>query len=328
MGPKRNKTKIMVIGYDGASFDVLSPMIEKGILPHFASLINEGVSGRLQTTVPPISGPAWATFATGQYPGKHGIYDFFRNLPDTYGCTPINSSFFPTKTLWEHLSAQGKKVGVMNMLFTYPPKEVNGFVVSGRGTPGEDVNYTYPDWIKTEILSFEPRYRVEAYRQISQTKHFLRLLVEQLKCQERINRHLFRKYPCDFTISYFAVPDLVQHIFWKYLDPNHPHYDHKKASQLLPLIEECFMTLDSFIFERLKMIDEDTLLFIISDHGAGPLHKVFQLNRWLQESQLLFLKENYSKRRLMFMALLNKLAKGMINITSAIDIFGLRRLIC
>jgi predicted AlkP superfamily phosphohydrolase/phosphomutase len=320
-----NRTKVMVLGFDGTCFNVLAPMIESGKLPNFARLMREGVSGDLKTTVPPISGPAWATFATGQYPGKHGIYDFFRNLPDTYGYTPINSSFFPSKTLWEILSERGKKVGVMNMLFTYPPKELNGFVISGRGTPGEDVGYTYPASLKEEILAFEPKYRVEAYRQISQTGRFLRLLVEQLRRQERVNRYLIRKYPCDFTASYFAVPDLIQHIFWKYLDPGHPHYNRKKASRLLPLIEECFATLDSFIGERLQMIDEDTLLFIVSDHGAGPLSRVFQLNRWLQEFQLLFLKENRSKRR--SVALLGKMARGVANITAGLDVFGLRRFI-
>jgi len=327
MGQNKNKVKVMVLGFDGASFNVLLPMIEKGKLPHFASMMKHGVSGKLRSVIPPVSGPAWTTFATGVYPGKHGIYDFFRNLPEEYGCTPINSSFIPTKTLWEILSEQGKKIGVMNTLFSYPPQKVNGFVISGRGTPGENSQYSYPDQLKDEILTYEPKYKIEPYRQISQTKRFLRLLVEQLKCQERVNRYLFQKYPCDFAMSYFAVPDLIQHIFWKYIDPNHPHYSYKRARRFLPLIEDCYTTLDSIICERLKMIDEDTILIVISDHGAGPLHKLFQLNKWLQQSQLLFLKENYSERNLANMVLLTNLAKGLLNIASRVDIFGLRRLI-
>lgn len=317
----------MVLGFDGASFDVLLPMIEKGMLPNFALMIKHGVSGKLKSTIPPVSGPAWTTFATGQYPGKHGIYDFFRNLPEEYGCTPINSSFIPTKTLWEILSEQGKKVGVMNTLFSYPPQKVNGFVISGRGTPGENSQYSYPDQLKDEILAYEPKYKIEAYRQISQTRRFLRLLATQIQCQERVNQYLIQKYPCEFIMSYFAVPDLIQHIFWKYIDPNHPNYNKRRADKFLPLINECYIILDSILGKRLKMIDEDTVLIVVSDHGAGALHKVVQLNKWLQQSQLLFLKEEYNGRNLASMILLNKLAKGLLNIVSRADIFGLRRLI-
>lgn len=328
MQQNKNKTKVMVIGIDGASFNVLLPMIEKGRLPNFASIIESGVSGKLRSIIPPISGPAWTTFATGVYPGMHGIYDFFRNLQENYACTPINSSFIPMKTLWEVLSDQGRKVGVMNMLFSYPPQKVNGFVVSGRGTPNEKVKYSYPERIKDEILDFEPHYRIEAYRQISMTRHFLKLLVDQLKCQERVNQYLFRKYPCDFTMSYFAVPDLIQHIFWKYMDPTHPNHDHKDANRLLPFIENCYKVLDDILSERLKMMDEDTIMIIVSDHGAGPLHKMVQINKWLQQSQLLFLKEEYNKNGTWTsMLMLSKLLKGLLSITSKVDILGLRRLI-
>jgi len=328
MEQNKNKTKVMVIGFDGASLNVLLPMIQKGKLPHFASIMASGVSGKLRSIIPPISGPAWTTFATGVYPGMHGVYDFFRNLQGNYACTPINSSFIPLKTLWEILSDQGKKVGVMNMLFSYPPQRVNGFVVSGRGTPNENVKYAYPERIKDEILDFEPHYRIEAYRQISMTGHFLKLLVDQLKCQERVNQYLFRKYSCDFTMSYFAVPDLIQHIFWKYMDPTHPNHDHQDAKRLLPLIEGCYQVLDDILSERLKMMDEDTILIVVSDHGAGPLHKMVQINKWLQDAKLLFLKEEYNKKgTLRSLLMLNKLLKGLISITSKVDILGLRRLI-
>lgn len=320
-----NHTKIMVLGFDGASLNVLLPLIEQGKLPHLNSLMREGLSGTLRSTTPPLSGPAWTTFATGVNPGKHGIFDFFRNIPSEGSCTPINSSFVPVKTLWEILSEHGKKVGVMNMLFTYPPQKVNGFVVSGRGTPGEEVQYSYPESIKKEILAFDPLYRVEAYTRISQTTHFLKLLLEQIRRQEKVNQYLFAKYPCDFTASYFGVPDLIQHIFWKHMDPAHPHYNRRKSAKVLPLIEECLRLLDSIVGERLQMIDSDTILLVMSDHGAGPLHKTLQLNKWLQQERLLCIKEKYQSRRVKWLRLMGGFLKGALNIASGLDIFGLRR---
>ena len=112
MDKRPGNAKIMVLGFDGASWNILKTMMEKGHLPHFSYLMKNGVSGNLKSTVPPLSGPAWASFATGKNPGKHGIYDFFRNVPKEYATTLINSSFFPTKTLWEVLSEKGKKVAV------------------------------------------------------------------------------------------------------------------------------------------------------------------------------------------------------------------------
>ncbi|MBI5740234.1 MAG: alkaline phosphatase family protein [Nitrospirae bacterium] len=327
MNKKENKTKVMVLGFDGSSFNVINELISKGKLPHFAALMKEGAWGKLRSTVPPLSGPAWATFSTGKQPGRHGIYDFFRNLPGEYACTPINSSFIPGKTFWETLSEQGRKVGIINMLFTYPPSEVNGFIVAGRETPSEDAEYTFPKALKAEILGVEPGFKVEPFRQISRTKHFLRHVARQLKCQERVCSYLIRKHPCDFTMSFFAIPDIIQHIFWSCLDPSHPNYERRESGKFLPLIEKCYMALDDIIANRLKSMDENTVLMIMSDHGAGPAHKVFQVNKWLKDEGLLHIKENYDKSYGVSIGFLKKALTGIINAGSRFDVLGLRRLI-
>jgi len=317
----------MVLGFDGCTYNILLPLIKKGKLPNFASMIEGGVSGDLRSTVPPLSGPAWATFTTGKLPGKHGIYDFFRNLPQEYSCTPINNSFLSEKPFWEILSDQGRRVGVMNMLFTYPPTALNGFLIAGRETPSEEVAYTFPEGLKDEILSQDPGYKVELHRNISRTRHFLGQVVKRLECQERINAYLMKKYPSDLATSFFAIPDILNHVFWSCMDKEHPNHTKKEEDKFLPLIEDCFITLDNIVGSRLREMDDDTILIIMSDHGAGPLHKTVQINRWLKDEGLFSLKEAYKDRKSLTLLLVKKALGFLIHKASSIDIFGIRRII-
>ncbi|MFC1633820.1 alkaline phosphatase family protein [Planctomycetota bacterium] len=289
-----HQTKVMVIGMDGATFDVINPLISQGKLPHLQSLIQEGVSGPLKSTLPPLSAAAWSTFQTGKNPGKHGIFDFLRNCPGEYSCTVVNSTFLKSKTLWEILSENRRSVGVLNVMFNYPPREVNGFIVSGKETPDEQKEYTYPRSLKQKILQFEPKYQAEPFRRVYQTKSFLKKVPVLLKRQERVNSYLLNKYSPDFFMNLFAIPDIIHHLFWKYIDSSHPHYCEKKSRQYLPLIERCYQTLDDIVGGRMQMVDKDTVVIIMSDHGGGGLHKIVQLNRWLKEQGLLSLKEEPS----------------------------------
>ncbi len=300
------KIKVMVIGIDGATFDVINPLISRGKLPNLKHLIDNGASGQLKSTMPPLSPAAWSTFQTGKNPGKHGVFDFFRNSPGEHGYLPVNSTFLKSKTLWEILSDYGKSVGVLNIMFNYPPRKVNGFIVSGKETPSEESEYTYPPSLKKELLRVEPKYEAEPFKRVSKTRKFLKDVPVRLNRQEKINSYLFKKYSPDFFTNLFAIPDVVHHIFWKYIDPSHPHYHEKESRMYLPLIEKCYQTLDDIIGRRLKMIDEDTVVIIMSDHGGGPLHRFIQLNRWLEQCGLLVLKNKHKGSNLSFVRKLMK----------------------
>lgn len=317
--------KVMVIGIDGATFDVLTPLINEGKLPHLEALIREGTSGNLKSTIPPLSSAAWSTFQTGMYPGKHGVFDFYRNNHSELTFDPANSTFLKAKTLWEILSDKGKKVGVINLLFTYPPREVNGFIITGKETPGEDKDYTFPSSLKKEILQFDPKYKVEPFSNISRDKNFLKAVPVRLMRQERVNQFLLKKYQVDCFMNLFAMPDIIHHIFWKHMDPSHPLYREKEARDYLPLIEKCFKTLDEIIGSRLKVIDEDTVTIIMSDHGAGPLHKHIHLNRWLQEQGLLVLKPGHGVKHSSLHRNLKSMMKSLYLHLLKYDSFGFRR---
>ncbi|NQU08302.1 MAG: alkaline phosphatase family protein [Candidatus Abyssubacteria bacterium] len=114
-------TKVMVIGLDGGSLDLIRSLAEKGIMPNLLALINEGVSGELKSVFPPITAPAWASFLTGKNPGKHGIFNFFKNLRDLDNRRIVSHDSIKAETLISIANQSGKKVASINMPVTYPP---------------------------------------------------------------------------------------------------------------------------------------------------------------------------------------------------------------
>ena len=123
---KPKAPKILVIGLDGATFDLIDPWVKEGKLPALAECLKEGTRSTLLSTPLSNSAQAWSSFITGKNPGKHGIYDFFEARQDSYGVQFLNASFRKGKSLWRLVSDAGKKVGVMNVPMTYPAEAVNG----------------------------------------------------------------------------------------------------------------------------------------------------------------------------------------------------------
>jgi predicted AlkP superfamily phosphohydrolase/phosphomutase len=136
--------RILVIGLDGVPLDLIVSWAREGKLPVLQRFISEGVAGRLCSTVPPTSGPSWSSFATGENPGKTGIYDFLYRRDGSYHFPPVNSSRRDGKPLWHILSEAGRRVGVFNVPVTYPVEPVNGFMLSGWMTPYAARDFAYP----------------------------------------------------------------------------------------------------------------------------------------------------------------------------------------
>ena len=143
--------RVVVVGVDGATFDIIKPWSSAGFLPNIKKLLEDGTHGFLNSTIPPITGPAWVSFQTGKNPGKHGIFDWLKRDNNSYALKPINAGDIKHKTIWEIIGEQGKKACVINVPVTFPPKKVNGSIVSGMLTPSKNSEYTYPTNLKSEI---------------------------------------------------------------------------------------------------------------------------------------------------------------------------------
>lgn len=267
--------KTLIIGLDGATFDLMLPWIEEGRLPHLRKLIREGAYSRLRSTTPPITPCAWSSFMTGKNPGKHGLFDFVEPTADGRDFRFTNASARQGETLWGCLGRHGRRVGVVNVPMTFPPERVNGYLLSGLDTPHEHSNYCFPTTIRDELRRQGIPYRVDLrhlgdMRTDRRRDRRIRDLHEMEAVRTQAVRYLQKTYPTDFTAVVYIATDQVQHHFWHYMDPQHDKFDAAGARKYGNVIRDTYVHLDSLIGQLLEDIDDQTVVIVMSDHGFGP----------------------------------------------------------
>ncbi|RJP25485.1 MAG: hypothetical protein C4520_02460 [Candidatus Abyssobacteria bacterium SURF_5] len=297
----QRKKKVVVIGVDGATFDIISPMIKKGRLKNFARLLKESAHGTLVSTIPPNSSVAWSSFMTGKKPGKHGVYFFMEKKPNSYARPVISAKSIKAKTLWNLLSEQGKRVIVVNVPVTYPPEKVNGFLVGGLLTPSPMSVFTHPPELHMELIAALGDYPIDT----DAVDVFLNTGDEVLAYQSMVHgtrkvheaaKLLMSKNAWDFAMVMFSITDKVAHVAWKYTIPEYQKQFPEKCAKFRGLIETSYELVDDLIGDIISTLDEDTSVIIMSDHGFGPIHEKFYVNRWLRDEGLLVLKKGGSFR--------------------------------
>ena len=147
--------KVVVLGLDGATFNIIRPMIEQGRLKNFARLIDRGSSGNLISTILPLSSVAWSSFACGRNPAKHGMYDFSKRVDGSYNYAPVTSLGSGSKSNLGICIRSWKRCLIVNVPLTYPPEKVNGVMISGFPYPESRRDFAWPkdviDEIKNEL---------------------------------------------------------------------------------------------------------------------------------------------------------------------------------
>lgn len=289
--------RVLVIGIDGATFDIIKPLMEEGKLPHFKKLTAKGSSCELKSTIPMLSPVAWTTFATGGRPGKHGIFNFLARQDGTYEIIPSSSSQRRLKPIWKVAGEQGRKVVVMNVPATFPPDPVNGLMIAGDPAPFHDQRRVFPH---------------EAYQGLEQTfgKNFLkpappgggesRFLHNLLGSVERwtsLAKHALQSTDWDLGVVVYIATDTAQHFFWKNIDTCHPLYTEKEAGRFGTAISQVYQKMDWAMGELLKLTDGNTGIVILSDHGFGPLYRAVPLMDWLVERGYLSFRNNGKREK-------------------------------
>jgi len=318
------RPKVAVLGVDGADFAYYQRWIAKGLTPNFAKLARRGRIGILQSTYPPVTAPAWISFMTGQQPGSHGIVGFAAPANGEYTRKVVNSSSYPSPTVWEVAGEQGSRCVVVNVPLTYPIRPVNGILVSGMLTP-EGVDFTHPPEFLPELRLLQPDYRIDLeWQNYRDRGHDL---VRDQKAMTRARAELCVKLlqskPWDFFMTVFTGTDRIQHCL-------HEHVmaiDDDEAVRRDPLtaaVRDYFVTLDEHIGDVMEAAGEDTNFVVISDHGFGPLKGRFYFNKWLADEGLLALRSPSSgSNRRAFKRALNAVGVRRSTLTSVGRALGL-----
>jgi predicted AlkP superfamily phosphohydrolase/phosphomutase len=287
-------TRVLVIGLDGVPLDLIRSWAQEGKLLILKSVMDEGVVGSLRSTLPPISAPAWSSFMTGKNPGKTGIYDFLYRRNGSYVFPPNDAHRQDGKSIWNILSAESKRVGVLNVPMTYPVESVNGFMISGWMTPYMARDFVYPPHLLGELQTEVGHYRIYPSATFSE-KHkesFLEACNRLLDLRTRTALYLMQREPWDFFMVVFFDTDRILHQMWHYLDRSHPWHSSDGASDKSQPVWRYFQRLDRSIGQLIHQAGDDTLVVIMSDHGMGPAHNMIVLNNWLLDIGLLQLKDS------------------------------------
>jgi predicted AlkP superfamily phosphohydrolase/phosphomutase len=273
---------MVLIGIDGATWNAIHPMMERGLLPSISKMIKEGVHGPLESTQPPLSPAAWTSIFTGVGPGRHGIFGFTKRKPDSYFITPISSRDRVATPIWRMVSREGLSTVALNIPFAYPPDRVTGVMTTGLGTPSKGSEFTYPMEFKHELLDKYPGFDVDFNedmillgREADPVKKIFEVTQEQI----RVTKDLFDGRKWDLFISVLRSTDVIQHFYWN-----------DQA-----VMDECYSQVDGLVGWMMDHLDEKTLLMVCSDHGFDAVHHRVNITRWLNETGFLKLKERRSK---------------------------------
>ena len=280
--------RVMIIGVDGATLQLIRPWALAGKLPTFQRLIDQGASGILQSTMPPVTPAAWSSLATGMNQGKHGLFDFFARRKDGYETMLVNATHRHGAPLWQLLGEAGHRVTVFNVPATYPPEKVNGFMVSGLLTPPQTTNATSPPTLLDELRQAVPDFsfyppgifsKGEEAKFVDAVLAWDRMTLQALK-------FLMQKQSWDFLFGVFIGVDIVSHFMWRHMtapDDNTGTSDPATQEKLTSAIFQVYQQVDEIIAELLTEVGDDTYVMIVSDHGFGPLDYYMHLNALLVE---------------------------------------------
>lgn len=260
-------------------------------LPNLDRLMREGSYGRMESSIPAITVPAWSCMMTGRDPGELGIYGFRNRRDRTYNSMGISDgSAVKFPRLWDYLGEAGWKVVALSVPGTTPPYAVNGSLVSCFLTRSMEVPFTHPPELADQIRTWMPDFMMDVPNFRSDEKA---CILENLftLCDQRFTlaEKLIDRDAPDFLMLVDMGVDRIHHAFWKPMDPRHPQYE--PDSEFANAIHDYYVHVDQRVGELLARCDEETVVLVVSDHGAQPLMGGICVNEWLIATGYLTLKE-------------------------------------
>jgi predicted AlkP superfamily phosphohydrolase/phosphomutase len=285
--PKANN-RILVVALDGADFRLLRPWMDAGELPELARLARDGAHGPLRSVVPPLTPPAWASFATGKQPGHHGVFGFTHPGTDSDRLRPVSGRDVRGATLWDYLREFNVPAAVVGVPMTYPPTPVPGALISAFLTPPGRRDFVQPPGLVEEIEARFGPYPLyldvpvfSVNRGASNVERFLRVLEHEADVKFGVAEWLAGRFDARLVMLHVWGTDRVQHELWNLLDETHPQHNAALAGRVRAPVLAYYRGLDERIGALRRALGDDTTAFVVSDHGFGPVTHLIDLNWWL-----------------------------------------------
>ncbi len=310
------KLKILVIGLDAATMDLIKPWTEAGQLPELARLMKEGAHSPLLSTANMHSASAWTSILTGLNPGRHGLYVFSDRDFKTGQQVFFKGGDRTGDLITRHLAKQGMTSGMLNVPMTFPAECGEGsFMISGLDAPSLNAKVFCPPELRDELLSVVPDYHftpqglgdlMGAGRIRDAVQAWLKLIEAQTCAAE----YLIENHPTDFFMTVYTASDWGGHNLWKYFDAHHPDYDANSPHR--DSLLSIYRALDKAISRLLRLTNDETQVYVISDHGMG-LHSgaSYHLAEWL-ESKGYMRRTKSAEKRASLLSASRRVAKNIL----------------
>ena len=305
------ENKVLVIGIDGATWDLLDPWIEKNELPVLGRLKKRGCYGTLNSCEPSFTIPAWNVIFSGKNPAKIGAFYMLSKVPGEYKFEPYFLQKYEKHALWDDL--KNKKIILANIPSIHEPYKINGEMVLGWLYKDKD-KITYPENLKTELDRLVSGYEIDVLqvRGMRENNEGWNILPESklvqiadrvLAKQTKVFKYLLKK-EWDFSAILFSTPDRLQHRI----------FNKKFGDKDNQILLAHYKLIDEAIGEIICQSSGDIDFFIISDHGFGARNHTFNLNQWLLKERYLVINKKKSFGFLRFINFLrsHKLTKPFV----------------
>jgi predicted AlkP superfamily phosphohydrolase/phosphomutase len=280
------RPSLAVVGLDAATFDIIDPLVEAGQLPNLGKLMSRGARGPLRSTTHPLTPLAWSTLVTGVNAARHGIWDFTERYDDGYKLRAVNGSYRRAPAVWDRLSAAGRSVGIVNIPFTWPAPELNGFAIAGLDAASLEGGLTYPRELVRELMADFGRLDLDHRFPIGPDGEVdLDRVAESAKQKVDCSLLLVDRFDPDLLFVVFMSADHIHHLCW-------PEWERAKERSR---VAEVYRILDRALGDLLAGLGDIDVL-VVSDHGGGSLEGVVNLNAWLEEGGYLTYTEGGDRR--------------------------------
>lgn len=281
--------RVLIIGWDCAAPELVFDAF-KDDMPNTRRLMEEGIYGELESTIPPITVPAWMCMMTSRDPGELGVYGFRNRKDYSYDAMTIaNAHAVTVPTLWDILGKTKKKSVVLGVPLTYPAKPFQGWMVTSFLTPNRNSHWTFPRRLTREINQVAsdymidiPNFRTDLRAELAQ--QLIKMTTERFK----LARYLLETKDWDFFTMVEMGSDRLHHAFWRFWDKTHREYE--PNSPFSETMRNYYRTLDAELGKTLACVDDNTTVMVVSDHGAKRMDGGICVNEWLRQHGYLTLK--------------------------------------
>ncbi|MFW9867193.1 MAG: alkaline phosphatase family protein [Candidatus Thorarchaeota archaeon] len=281
----KTEKKLLIIGLDCATPKTLFEDFVD-YCPNLRKLMESGVYGKLRTCNPPITIPAWMVMSTGKKAGTLGLYGFRHRKENAYDDFWIATSYnIKEPKVWDIIAKRGLKSCILGIPPTYPIQKINGCLVSGFITPDSNVEFTYPPELKEEIIKNVGNYIFDVNFRVEKKEDLLKKIIEMTEIQFKTIIYMIKKKEWSYFKFVIIGLDRFHHAFWKYYDKNHPKYE--VGNRFEEEMKNFYIYLDQKIGEILDLLDNNTIVMVVSDHGAKAMKGLICINMALENLGLL-----------------------------------------